>query len=94
MMQELLFIKALVATCVGLVLIEMPVANEVSQKIVKVPAQYVTGITSQSFTVNQKLVLNKEDNLIGMSDITGPVVNTTTEADKSALNSAIQNAPS
>ena len=77
--------------CVGLVLIEMPVANEVSQKIVKVPAQYVTGITSQSFTVNQKLVLG-EDNLIGMSDITGPVVNTTTEADKSALNSAIQNA--
>ena len=77
--------------CVGLVLIEMPVANEVSQKIVKVPAKYVTGITSQSFTVNQKLVLG-EDNLIGMSDITGPVVNTTTEADKSALNSAIQNA--
>ena len=77
--------------CVGLVLIEMPVANEVSQKIVKVPAQYVTGITSQSFTVNQKLVLG-EDNLIGMSNITGPVVNTTVEADKSALNSAIQNA--
>ena len=77
--------------CVGLVLIEMPVANEVSQKIVKVPAKYVTGITSQSFTVNQKLVLG-EDNLIGMSNITGPVVNTTTEADKSALNSAIQNA--
>ena len=77
--------------CVGLVLIEMPVANEISQKIVKVPAQYVTGITSQSFTVNQKLVLG-EDNLIGMSNITGPVVNTTPEADKSALNSAIQNA--